>query len=118
MSRSAATALGRIGSRQGGVRAAGICTGRDNDCLSDHAIIYALIEINDQESTLVGIADANPQIRRTALIALDGMESGGLNRDLVGGLLDTDDLALQAQQSKLSLAAAGRMNSSTFVSNG
>jgi putative membrane-bound dehydrogenase-like protein len=92
--REAATALGRIGDSQAvpplldGLRVA-------NDRFLEHALIYALIQLNDRQQTVVGLSDSNPQVRRGALIALDQMPAGGLTRELVCPLLDTDDGAMQ-----------------------
>ncbi len=91
----AAEALGRIGGagtvaslleslRRGGT-----------DRFLEHSLIYALIRIGDQDSTLAALNDANPNVRRAGLIALDQMKSGRLTRELVVPLLNTDDPALQ-----------------------
>ncbi|MGD9645516.1 MAG: HEAT repeat domain-containing protein, partial [Pirellulales bacterium] len=60
----------------------------------EHALIYALIEIGDRQQTLPALADAQPAVRRAALIALDQMDGGELSTDLVAPLLDSDDPAL------------------------
>lgn len=92
--REAATALGRLGD----VRAVPVLLNavRDGgDRFFEHALIYALIEISHRDSTLAGLADSAPAVRRAALIALDQMDGGGLTRELVGPLLDTGDASLQ-----------------------
>jgi putative heme-binding domain-containing protein len=101
--REAATALGRL-RRPVAVAALleGLRTGGDR--FLDHALIFALITIADQEATRNGLADANPAVRRGALIALDQMENGDLTREQVVPLLDTDDSALR--QTVWSLIAA------------
>ncbi len=92
--RDAATALGRLGQAAAvgplleSLRAGG-------DRFVEHATIYALIEINNRSATLVGLKDPAPSVRRGALIALDQMNDGGLTRELVAPMLDTDDQALQ-----------------------
>src|SRR5262249_39835680 len=92
--RQAATALGRIKQAAAvpdllaGLRSAG-------DRFLEHALIYALIQIDDREGTVKGLSDRSPQIRRGALIALHQMDHGKLTEDLVAPLLDTDDPALQ-----------------------
>jgi putative membrane-bound dehydrogenase-like protein len=45
------------------------------DRFLEHAIIYALVRINDRESTTKGLQDRDPYVRRGAQIALDGMEA-------------------------------------------
>jgi putative heme-binding domain-containing protein len=92
--REAATALGRLGRP---VAVAALLDGlrAGSDRFLDHALIYALITIGDREATLKGLGDANPAVRRGALIALDQMGSGNLTREQVVPLLDTDDAALR-----------------------
>lgn len=92
--RESATALGRIGQHEAvpvllaALKSAG-------DRFLEHALIFALIQLNDRSSTLPGLADTNPQVRRAALVALDQMPAGNLQRDEVLPLLDTDDVVLQ-----------------------
>lgn len=63
----------------------------------EHALIYALIRIDQRDLVLAGLNDTSPAVRRAALIALDQMDSGKLTRELVTPLLDTDDPALQKE---------------------
>ncbi|QDT94341.1 PVC-type heme-binding CxxCH protein [Gimesia algae] len=63
----------------------------------EHALIYALIRIDNRDLVLSGLDDSSPAVRRAALIALDQMNSGNLTRELVTPLLDTDDPALQKE---------------------
>jgi putative membrane-bound dehydrogenase-like protein len=93
--REAATALGVLGDPQA-VPALLDATAAGTDRLLEHAIVYALIEIDDRQSTLVGLHHPAPDVRRAALVALDQMEHGNLTRDLVTRLLDTDDPQLQS----------------------
>lgn len=92
--REAATALGRL-HRAEAAPALLAALRAGGDRFLEHALIYALIQIDDRAATLAGLEDANPQVRRAALIALDQMNSGGLTRELVAPLLDTNDVALQ-----------------------
>jgi putative heme-binding domain-containing protein len=62
-----------------------------SDCILEHAIIYALIEIDDSGATLHGLRSASSRVRRAALVALDQMEGGTLTRELVEPLLFGDD---------------------------
>lgn len=61
----------------------------------EHALIYALIQIDNREATLAGLESESPAVRRGALIALDQMDSGQLTQEIVGALLDTEDEQLQ-----------------------
>jgi len=63
----------------------------------EHALIYALIRIDNRKLVIAGLGDSSPTVRRAALIALDQMNSGKLSRELVTPLLDTDDPALQKE---------------------
>lgn len=104
MRREAATTLGRIcsstnvppDSRSKAVSALfeSIRSGV-SDRVLEHALIYAAIRIDSREHVVPFLSDANPQVRRAALIALDQMDHGDLTRELVTPLLDTDDPALR-----------------------
>lgn len=93
--RSAATALGRIGDAKSvpalfdGLRAPA-------DRFLEHALIYALISIGDAGAVRAGLADESPAVRRAALIALDQMKGGTLERDEVVRQLDPSNRALQS----------------------
>ncbi|MBI1900978.1 MAG: HEAT repeat domain-containing protein [Planctomycetia bacterium] len=93
--REAATALGRIGGAEA-VPALLDALHAGGDRFIEHAVIYALIEINDPEATRIGLVDPVPHVRRAVLIALDQMNDGKLTREEVAAQLDTDDPALQA----------------------
>jgi len=91
---AAATALGRIGN------AAAVpelldSLSRSIDRPLEHALIYALIEIDDPDETRAALTHTSPLVRRAGLIALDQMPSGNLQREEVAALLTTGDLALQ-----------------------
>ncbi|MCH8047666.1 MAG: HEAT repeat domain-containing protein [Planctomycetes bacterium] len=101
--REAATALGRIG-RVDTAAALLAALHQDLDRAEEHALIYALIEIDSRLATLPGLSDSSPKVRRAALIALDQMDDGRLNGELVARLLDTDDVPLQ----KAALDVLGR----------
>ncbi len=106
--REAATALGRIGNpavarrakrppvHESVVPALLAALALRNDRFVEHAILYALIEINAAKSTAAGLAASAPQVRRGALIALDQMRDNPLTREMVAPQLDTDDTALQS----------------------
>src|SRR5206468_549575 len=59
------------------------------DRVLQHSLTYALIEIGDKDGTAAGLKDANPSVRRAALIALGQMKDG-----------------LTAEQAKTELSAA------------
>jgi putative heme-binding domain-containing protein len=90
----AAESLGRIGNKEA-VPALLASLGKGGDRFLEHALIYALIRINDRPGTLAALGDGNPRVRRAGLIALDQMKDGALTRELVVPLLDTDDPELQ-----------------------
>ena len=93
--REAATTLGKIGD------ASAVNTLIDAldtavDRSEEHAIIYALIEINDSKALkLVVASDADPKRVRAALIALDQMDSNSLSAEMVAKLLDSDSQSLR-----------------------
>ena len=92
--REAATALGRIGDKKAvGPLLDALRAGADR--FLEHSLIFALIQIDDREGTLDGLADTNPAVRRAALIALDQMNHGGLTREQVTPHLDPSNLPLQ-----------------------
>jgi putative membrane-bound dehydrogenase-like protein len=101
--REAATALGRI-HKPAAVPA--LLDGlRDvQDRFLEHALIYALIQIDHRAATLTGLRDASPRVRRGALIALDQMDHGGLDQQTVAPVLETRDPALQ--QTALAVVSA------------
>jgi len=67
----------------------------DTDRPLEHAIIYALIQINDPRTTAKGLADPSPAVRRGALIALDQMDRGKLEAQQVAAQLTDADPPLQ-----------------------
>lgn len=107
--RTAATALGRIceAGRRGSVSEMELKTVMESlyhamktgspDRTLEHALIYAMIRIDQRDLVLAGLGDSSPAVRRAALIALDQMDSGNLTRELVTPLLDTDDPELQKE---------------------
>jgi putative membrane-bound dehydrogenase-like protein len=92
--REAATALGRM-RRVDAVPALLDGLRGDVDRFLEHALIYALILIDDRSSALPGLSDPNPRVRRGALIALDQMDHGDLTLEQVRPLLSDPDAALR-----------------------
>src|SRR5262249_49506387 len=75
--RSAATALGQIGSKQ--LAAAMISTVHHKpDRILEHALIYALIDVGDREAATRVFAEGDAELKRIGLIALDQMDEGNL----------------------------------------
>lgn len=91
---AAATALGKIGD-SAAVPDLLAAIPRKLDRSREHAVIYAIIEIDDPTATRPALKDANPLVRRAGLIALDQMDSSDLQREEVAALLAAGDLDLQ-----------------------
>ena len=91
--RQAATALGRLGKPEAVPPLLGALRDGAADRWLEHALIYALIQIADRDSTRRGLADSSPAVQRGALIALDQMDNGGLTREEVTPLLSSADPA-------------------------
>ena len=91
----AAEALGRIGSSRAIPAILEAVHQGTGDRFLEHALVYALIRINNPKETLPALEHANPRVRQAGLIALDQMQAGKLTREQVVALLDTDDPELQ-----------------------
>lgn len=92
--RGAAEALGRIGDKAA-VAPLLNAASKPNGRALEHAIIYALIEIQDSEGTAKGLTSTNAGTKRAALIALSEMENGGLTPKTVAPLLSSNDPILK-----------------------
>ena len=92
--REAATALGRIGDRSA-VPALLEALNAPVDRFLEHAVIFALIQLNDRPATLAGLQQNAPGTKRGALVALDQMEAGQLTPELVTPFLSVADPVLQ-----------------------
>jgi putative heme-binding domain-containing protein len=95
--RESATALGRIGVKAAvPVLLSSLAKlAKAPDRFLEHALIFALIQLDDSRATAAGLAAKGAQVRRAALIALDQMTHGNLRQGQVLPLLSTDDLPLQ-----------------------
>src|SRR5262249_6334043 len=91
----AAEALGRIGKPEGVAALLEALPGSASDRFLEHALVYALLRLNQRKLTLPALGHPSPRVRQAALIALDQMKDGGLTREQVLPLLDTDDPELQ-----------------------
>jgi putative membrane-bound dehydrogenase-like protein len=92
--RAAAEAIGRIGDRTA-VPDLIAAAAAPPDRVLDHSITYALIEINDPESTASGLQAPASRSRRATLIALDQMDRHPLQAGTVVPLLDSADSVLK-----------------------
>ena len=127
--RASAEALGRIGDPKA-VPDLIALAGSPLDRVLEHSVTYALIEINDPQTTSAGLQVSSSRSRRAVLIALDQMDRRTLQPDVVVPLLDSSDALLKetawwiashhpdwgdalatfftAQLSRTGLSAAGR----------
>jgi putative heme-binding domain-containing protein len=94
LQRVAAEALGRIGNAAA-VPALLAAAAGPTDRILEHSLTYALIEIDDPAATAKGLDAPSSYTRRTALIALDQMDNGGLPPDRVTPLLGSSDPVLK-----------------------
>lgn len=92
--REAATALGLIGD-PAAARAILESLGTAQDEFLEHALIYALIEMEAADAARGALADTNPRVQRGALIALDQTRGESLTREAVAPLLASTDANLQ-----------------------
>ncbi len=92
--RTAAEALGRIGDKAAvpGLLARARA---ENDRVLEHALTYALIEIDDPIGTAEGLHAAASTTRKAALIALDQMDSGKLTPATITALVSSEDPLLE-----------------------
>lgn len=92
--RGVAEALGRIGDKSA-VAPLLSAASKPNGRALEHAIIYALIEIQDADGTAKGLASTSTGTKRAALIALSEMEGGELTAKTVSPLLASTDSVLK-----------------------
>lgn len=92
--RQAATALGRIGKVEA-VPDLLKCLENQTDRFLEHACIYAVIQINRPEAVTPFLKDGSPFVQRAALIALDQMAAGKLERQQVVPFLNAEHLPLR-----------------------
>jgi putative membrane-bound dehydrogenase-like protein len=92
--RQAATALGQIGDDHA-VGALLKAAADPDDRFVEHAIIYALITLNDPGPLIQTLGSASAKEQKAALIALDQMDASPLTRNEVARFLNSDDTLLQ-----------------------
>jgi putative membrane-bound dehydrogenase-like protein len=90
----AASALGRIGAK-GATPDLLAAADRAEDRFEEHAIIFALIELDDTETLVGGLNSASLRTRKAALIALDQLEYSELRSDHALALMESEDDALR-----------------------
>jgi putative membrane-bound dehydrogenase-like protein len=93
--REAATALGMLGGENAVPTLLTAISHAAGDRFLEHALIYALIQINDGSQTIAGLEHEHAAVRRGALIALDQNNDSSLTRERVAALLDADNASLQ-----------------------
>jgi putative heme-binding domain-containing protein len=91
--RVAGEALGRIGDAKAVPDLISLAAA-PLDRVLEHSVTYALIEINDPQSTAAGVQASSSRSRRAALIALDQMDHRTLQPDSIVPLLDSSDAVL------------------------
>ncbi len=89
--RAAAEALGRIGDPRAVPALLEAAAGANVDRSLAHSITYAILEIGDPASTAIGLASVEPRTRAAALLAIEQMEGGRLDVELVAGWLTADN---------------------------
>jgi len=91
--REVATALGRLGKPEA-IPSLLAALAKPTDRFVEHAIIFALIELNNPQASRAGLSSSVASVRRGTLIALDQMDSQPLKREMIVPLLASDDPAL------------------------
>lgn len=87
--RAAATSLGRLQAKGATAPLLGAAKS-ENDRFLEHAIIYALIQIDDQDRLAAALAADNPAARKAAFIALDQLKSDKLTAEHAIAFLNSD----------------------------
>jgi putative heme-binding domain-containing protein len=92
--RQAATALGQIGDKRA-VPALLKASAINNDRFEEHALIYALIKLNDAVPLQEALNNPSANVKRTALIALDQIGGTALKKENVSPFLTSKTPQLQ-----------------------
>jgi putative membrane-bound dehydrogenase-like protein len=93
--RQAATALGQIGDVSA-IPHLLKAADKVKDRFVEHAIIYALISLNDGATVRKVLTDNSRDIRKVALIALDQMQNGSLKAADVTPFLESNDSTMES----------------------
>lgn len=93
--RAAAEALGRTGKHPAGLAAADALADAENDRTLDHALTYALIELEAADECRRILRGGSPRLKRAALAALENVPEAKLDAKAVIAELDAKDQALR-----------------------
>ena len=93
--RQAATALGQIG-ESSAIPALLKASDGVKDRFIEHAIIYALISMNQPDLVKKGLTDPSDDVKKTALIALDQMQNRSLKPEQVTPFLASNDSTMES----------------------
>lgn len=96
--REAAVTLGRLGDPDGATALLDVLSREGIDRSLEHALIYALIQLDDNDKARDGFKLGNERLQRRTLIALNEMTHGFVASEMVLPLLDSanDDLRATA----------------------
>lgn len=92
--RVAAEALGRIGDPQQVAKLLAAAA-QPGDRGRDHAITYALLELQNATATLAGLQDPSPAVQKMTLLAVDQLPDARLDPQRVARLLASPDAGLK-----------------------
>ena len=92
--RVAAEALGRIGDPQQVIKLL-TAAAQPSDRGRDHAITYALLELQSAPATVAGLQDRSPAVQRATLFVLDQLPDTKLDPQYVAKLLASPDAGLK-----------------------
>lgn len=92
--RQAATALGQIGDQRA-ISALLRASAANNDRFEEHAIVYALIKLNNINPLLAALNNSSDNVKKIALIALDQIGGGALRKENLAAFLASKKPSLQ-----------------------
>jgi putative membrane-bound dehydrogenase-like protein len=92
--RQAATALGQIGDQRA-ISALLRASAANNDRFEEHAIVYALIKLNNINPLLAALNNSSDNVKKIALIALDQIGGGVLRKENLAAFLASKKPTLQ-----------------------
>lgn len=93
--RLAAEAIGRLGDPQQAVKLLAAAA-ETSDRGRDHAITYALLDLENVPATTAGLQSQSPNVQKAALLALDQLPGAQLDPQAVAALLASSDAGLKA----------------------
>lgn len=92
--RQAATALGQIGDQRA-ISALLKASAGNNDRFEEHAIVYALIKLNNINPLLAALNNSSDNVKKIALIALDQIGGDALRKENLSAFLASKKPSLQ-----------------------